>query len=290
MTEHRINIMDLEHPAAAENKATPEREQEPKVVYASVTERFVALLIDYGLIFIPGQIISRVVLKMWGEEFELWHFFALIGGINLIFILYETIFSCADRVTLGKSLVGIAVMKQDLSGPVSFPRALFRTVGYYISGALLFCGFLLAFFDDRHRALHDFLGGSVVVQIRQKAGWERMAIRFLGGLLLVTFAWTAYQQYFGGGKLMEQYYIRHARLHLRKIALLEESHFVRYGYYTNDLLRLSLLSGDPVQFQRDTQAILEPKGFKIGINGDRYKISAVAKNKAHTRVVYEPEE
>ena len=285
MTEHRINIMEPETPVVA----TPKEEtQTPKIVYASVAERFVALLIDYGLIFIPGQLVFRLVFKLLKDDFELFHFWVIIGSINVLFILYEAIFSCGDRVTLGKSLVGISVVKQDLEGPISFFRALIRAIGYYISGGLFFCGFLLAFFDDRHRALHDFLGGSVVVQIRQKAGWERLLVRFLGGVLLLCFAWTAYNQYFGGGKLIQQSYVRQAREHLRKIAILEEDHLARYGYYTNDLLRLSLLSGDPVQFQRDTQKVLEPKGFKIGIKDNRYKISAIAKDKEHTRVVYEP--
>lgn len=286
MEEHRINIMDPEVPVQTVSSKDTDT---PKIVYASVSERFVALLIDYGLIFIPGQWIGRLIFNGLGEELELWHFFAVLGSINLLFILYEAIFSSGDRVTLGKSLVGIAVVRQDLEGPISFFRAFLRALGYYISGGLLFCGFLFSFFDDRHRALHDFIAGSVVVQIRQKAVWERWIVRSLGGILLMTFAWTAYNQYFGGGKLLQMSYVRQAREHLQKIAILEEAHYVRYGYYTNDLLRLSLLSGDPVQFQRDTRKVLElgPKRFKIGVKGNNYKISAVAKDKAHTTVVYE---
>ena len=162
MTENRINIMDPQTPAPAAAAVS----EKPQVEYASVTERFVALLIDYGVVFIPAQLLAGLVLKLLGPDVELWQIVALFGGINVLFILYETVFSCGDRVTLGKALVGIAVVKKDLSGPVSLPRAFMRAIGYYVSAALLMCGFLLAFFDDRHRALHDFFGGSVVVQIR----------------------------------------------------------------------------------------------------------------------------
>lgn len=286
MTEHRINIMQDEVPAVQ----TAQQPQEQKVQYASVSERFVALLIDYGVIFTTCQFLVWLWDKMAHPELTVWQAFALIGCINLLFVLYEAVLSCGDRVTLGKALVGIAVVKKDLSGPVSFGRALFRAVGYYISGGLLMCGFLLAFFDDRHRALHDFLGGSVVVQIRQKSVGERLLLRALGSLLLIVFAWTAYQQFFGGGAIVDQYLVRQARKYLYNIALLEEGHKARYGYYTNDLLRLSLLSGDPVQFQRDTQKILRPKGFKIGVTKDSYKIIAVAKDKKHTQVVFAPKE
>ena len=281
MTENRINIMDPQ-PAPVQ----PSADETPKVVYATVTERFVALLIDYGVIFIPGQFIGLAILKILGPYAEMWQIAAVLVGINALFVLYETIFSSGDRVTLGKALVGIAVVKQDLSGPVSFPRAFVRSVGYYISGALLMCGFLFAFFDDRHRALHDFLGGSVVVQIRQKAWWERLLVRFLGAVLLAGFAWTMYQQCFGGGSVVQQYYVNRAKDQLQNVALLEEAHYARYGYYTNDLLRLSLLSGDPVQFQRDTQKVLSPKGFKIGVQKDGYKIMAYAKDVKKTPVYF----
>jgi len=282
MTQQRINIMQ-DAPAVTEPTA------EPKIVYASVTERFVALLIDYGIVFLPCQFITWLWFKVARPDLDLGQYLAIIGVINALFVLYETIFSCGDRVTLGKALVGIAVVKQDLSGPVSFGRALLRALGYYVSGALFGCGFLWAFFDDRHRALHDFLGDSVVVQVRAKSTGENLILRGLGALLLVAFVWTIYSQCFGGGALVDQWYIRHARLQLRKIAVLEEGHKKLYGYYTNDLLRLALLSGDPVQFQRDTKSILEPRGFKIGVDENSYKISAVAKDKKHTRVVYEPE-
>lgn len=285
MEEQRINIM--EDVAPVTNTAQPT--QTPQVVYASVSERFVAFLIDYGVIFIPCQLLGRIFFKWISPEIELWHYLTWVAAVNGLFILYQALFSCANRMSLGKALIGIAVMDKDLEGPLSFPQALKRTVGYYLSGAVLMCGFLLAFFDDRHRALHDMLGGSVVVQVREKSFMERALVRVLGTLLLVSFAWTVYAQFFGGGALIDQYYIRHARKHLRKIAALEEVHKIRYGYYTSDLLRLSLLSGDPVQFQRDTQRILEPKGFKIGVTKDSYKISAIAKDKKNTRVAYSPD-
>ncbi|MBR4591712.1 MAG: RDD family protein, partial [Elusimicrobiaceae bacterium] len=241
MIQNRINIMQPSVPSV--EVVAP---QNPEVEYASVTERFVALLIDYGIIFIPCQFLLGMWVKFWEPELDIWQYLIWVSLVNGLFILYETVFSCADRMTLGKALVGIAVVKKDLSGPVSWFQAFVRVIGYYISGGLLMCGFLLAFFDDRHRALHDILSGSVVVQIRQKSTSERLVVRLLGGILLAAFAWTVYAQFFGAGALLDQYYIRHARLHLYKVAALEEMHHLKYGYYTNDLLRLALLSGDPV--------------------------------------------
>lgn len=281
MNEKRINIMEPEIPQIV--SAAQTEQKEPEVKYATITERFVALLIDYGVVFFPAQLIGGLIIKLLGPNAELWQIISVFVGINLAFILYETVLSCGDRVTLGKSLVGIAVVKKDLSGPISFFHAFLRAIGYYISAVLFFGGFFFAFFEERRRALHDFLGGSVVVQIRQKSFLEKAATNMLGMLLIIAFVAVACTQYLSGGA----YYIRKAEDHLQKIAMLEEAHYSRYGYYTNDLLRLSLLSGDPVQFQRDTRKALQPRGFKIGVHKTGYKISGVARDSKRTPVYFE---
>ena len=278
--ENRINIM--EDPQAP----LPQEESAP-VAYASITERFVALAIDYGIIFLPLQGLAWIICKVAGPYLEWEQLIAMVIGMNLVFVLYETIFSSGGRVTLGKNLVGIAVVKKDLSGPISMPRAFLRAVGYYVSTLLFFGGFVLALVDDKKRALHDIFGGSVVVQLRQRAGWETWAIRGLGTVLLVAFIASMYQS-FGGRNWQDKYKVRQAREFLQKIAILEEGHLIRYGKYTTDLQRLVLLSGDPVQFQRDIHKVLATGtgSMKIGVNGNVYKISAKAKDKKQTPVYF----
>ena len=280
--EHRINIMD-DTPAVA----TVGAPQETDLKYASITERFVALAIDYGIIFLPLQLIVWVICKTVGSYLEPWVLIAMAVGMNMVFIGYETIFSSGGRVTLGKNLVGIAVVKKDKSGPLSVPQAFMRAVGYCVSAALFFGGFVLAMVDDRKRTLHDILGGSVVVQLRERDTWEVWAVRALGALLIVLFASSLYQS-FGGRDWQNKYKVRQAADFLQNIALLEEGHKLRYGYYTNDILRLALLSGDPVQFQRDMNKVLSTgKGsIRIGVKDDIYKISALAKDKKQTPVYY----
>ncbi len=294
--EHRINIMDdIPAPvvpgAAALQTALP---------YASILERFVALAIDYGIIFFPLQFIVWIVCKLVGQYLEPWQLVAMVLGMNFIFVLYETIFSSNGRVTLGKNLVGIAVVNKDRTAPISLPRAFLRAVGYYMSAILFFGGFVLALVDDRKRALHDFLGGSVVVQLRERAWWEVWAVRGVGLLLLVGFVGGLYQS-FGGRNWQDKYKVNQARQFLEKVALLEEGHKLRYGSYTTNLERLALLSGDTVQFQRDMQKLLcapNPRGrkyrplcnadFKIGISPDgaNYTISVRAMDKKRTPVYF----
>ena len=282
MERQRINIMD---DSAVQSPATA---QEPPVVqYGAVSERFLALLIDVAFIVFPFTLLLKLYFHFFVPgHYDFWTFtWAVILG-NILFLAYETVFSCGDRVTLGKALVGIAVMKQDESGPLSFGRAFLRAVGYYVSAGLFFMGFVWAYFDTRHRALHDLIGGSVVVSVRPKSLGERIFLRAVGTLALAGLCWAFYTQSFGGAHWRENYKIRQAEKFLGQIARLEEAHKRLYGSYTNDFLRLVLLSGDPVQFQRDMNKVLLPKGFKIGVNEDGYKISAHAKDVQKTTVYY----
>ena len=141
--------------------------------------------------------------------------------------------------------------------------------------------------DDRNRALHDIFGGSVVVELRERAAWEVWAVRALGTLLLIVFASSLYQS-FGGRDWQNKYKVRQAKDFLQNMALLEEGQKLHYGYYTNDILRLALLSGDPVQFQRDMNKVLSTgKGsIRIGVKDNVYKISALAKDAQKTPVYY----
>ena len=61
---------------------------------------------------------------------------------------------------------------------------------------------------------------------------------------------------------MQKRLVLQAKDHLEQIGYLQEVHRTYFGVYTNDLLRLSLLSGDPVQFQRDTQKYWTAKALK----------------------------
>lgn len=283
MEEHRINIMDDTTPLVRSTQ--PEQPEEPQgPVVASIPERFVALLIDSGLIFILYQLFIAVIVRF--VSFDLEQLYWLVAGVNIPFILYMTLFTSGGRHTVGKKLVGIEVLDKNTGEPLGIVRAFVRTLSYYVSAVLLMGGFLLAFIDDQHRALQDMTAGSIVVKSRPKSWVESMVLTLTGILLMTSFVGYFYHSFFGAGSFAQQRLINKAQAHLEKIGYLEEVHRVQYGYYTNDLLRLSILSGDPVQFQRDTQAVLEKKGFRIGVSEKGYKIKAHAKDVRKTPVYY----
>ncbi|MBO7237922.1 MAG: RDD family protein [Elusimicrobiaceae bacterium] len=276
--ENRIaNILEEEKPA----QQTP---QETGPQAAGVAERFVALLIDGALVlFVYAWLLSFCKGPLFTTQAQMYW---VVAGMSIPFILYMTVFSSGGRNTLGKKLVGIRVEDKATGQPLSMGRAFVRAVGYLVSGILLMCGFLLAFIDDKHRALHDFLARSVVVEARHKSWVERTALLVTGVILMTCFGMYLYTQMFGKGSFAQQNLISRAENHLKKIAYLEDVHYKHYGYYTNDLLRLSIMSGDPVQFQRDTHKVLSNKDFRIGVTKDGYKISARAKDKNQTKVYW----
>lgn len=285
MPETRINIFAQEQAPVVQ--AQTQQEDPSAVEYASFSERLVALLVDVSIIAIPGQFI---LLNVIGRNMtQISQLVGLELLLALIFVLYEAVFSCGGRVTLGKKLMGIAVASaDDPQMPIGFFRAVLRAVGYFISTAVFFCGFFLAFFEERKRSLHDFMGHSVVVRLRSKGVAETVSIGVAATLLVVLFGGMIYQQFFAKGSLLQQSYIFKAERILDNMSILEEVHRTKYGYYTNDLQRLMLLSGDPVQFQRDIQAALDRKGFRIGVSRNTYKIVANAKDVRRTQVVFIP--
>jgi len=67
---------------------------------------------------------------------------------------YEIFFIGAYGATLGKMLMKIKVVMPD-GGRVSYARATGRHFAKILSGIILYIGYLMAFWDDEKRALHD---------------------------------------------------------------------------------------------------------------------------------------
>jgi uncharacterized RDD family membrane protein YckC len=125
-----------------------------------------ALLIDYiFLISIPviGIILGRVHgydgAKLLNSEFNNvgWLITILLGLTNFV------IFPIFAGQSLGKMLTGLRVVKTDGKMP-SFTSLIIRhLVGYPLTALTGGLGFLFSVFNEKGRALHDFLAGTVVI-------------------------------------------------------------------------------------------------------------------------------
>jgi uncharacterized RDD family membrane protein YckC len=126
--------------------------------YAGIFPRFAAVFVD-GLITIVVIMVPEFFLIGWqgllkGTDVPI----ALnigIMAINYLFpALYETFFIGKYGATPGKMALGIKVVSPD-GGPISYGRALGRYFAKILSGMIIYIGYLMAFWDDEKRALHD---------------------------------------------------------------------------------------------------------------------------------------
>lgn len=140
--------------------------------YGGFWIRFVAAIID-GLVvqvfvlplgFFIGLAIgvAGAVVRMPGVGI---HLVGVIVGAALGFVgswLYEAAMeSSSKQATLGKMALSLKVT--DLEGRrISFGRATGRHFAKYLSGMILFVGYIMAGFTERKQALHDMVAGTLV--------------------------------------------------------------------------------------------------------------------------------
>ncbi|NNN06591.1 MAG: RDD family protein [Elusimicrobia bacterium] len=84
--------------------------------------------------------------------------------------------------TLGKSAAGLAIVRED-GGPLSHLTTVLRYVGYLLSLLPLGLGFFAAAFTKNKRALHDFVAGTRVLQIKEIGLTRRICVIALAILL-----------------------------------------------------------------------------------------------------------
>jgi len=66
--------------------------------------------------------------------------------------------------TPGKMAVGIKIIRTD-SSPVKWQCALYRFLGYIVSAATLFIGFIWVAFDSHKQGIHDKIADTYVVKL-----------------------------------------------------------------------------------------------------------------------------
>ena len=196
--------------------------------------------------------------------------------------MYCGFFTTDGRQTLGKFLVGIKVIDRKTGESLTFNKALLRGAVYFVNLFTAFLGFAIALLNKRRLALEDYISGSEVISVREKSPNESIALSALGTLLMAGLFFYVYYMFFLMPSPYQQELVNNARDQVNKLAYLEEVHKQHFGKYTSDLNRLALISGDPVQLQRDIQKNLKRRGFSIGVNKDGFQISAIAKDKEET--------
>ena len=163
-------------PSTAAARPSVRREPRPVDLHlerlrAPFSLRCGAVLIDY-IALIAILAVATLLTRYFGEVRK--------GSTTLLFVSYPLIGAVAflNRVvlpawtgrSLGKWVTALRIERPD-GMPLSIGRALLRhLVGYPLTCLTLGVGFLVAAFNSKGRALHDFLAGTVVVRTRGSRG------------------------------------------------------------------------------------------------------------------------
>lgn len=250
---------------------------------AGFNERFLAYLIDtFPFVFLNYYTFAFALKNNYitysDDIANKWKIFWI-----LVFILYEVVFTSGGRVTLGKKILGIKVIHKN-GGFLTPFGALLRVVGYFISSFTINLGYIMALFTKDRRTLHDYIASSVVVRTREKSpfveglilvmSWSCLAFLVASWLNRTVLAITPY----------EQKQINEAKKTLLKLSKLQEIHYRKYGFYTNDIKRLAELTGNVKAVRYELSKTLHEGSLEIASDGKSFIISAKAKNWRKTKV------
>lgn len=143
----------------------------PAELKAPFALRCAALCIDYIVLITVPVITLLINVSLGGAATSRTGGVSNTTGWLLGFLLFLTNFVILPSVngqSIGKMLTGLRIVKID-GRSVSFGAILLRNlIGYAITALTLGLGFLFALISKNGRALHDLVGGTVVVYARKR--------------------------------------------------------------------------------------------------------------------------
>jgi uncharacterized RDD family membrane protein YckC len=271
------------NPEAVGGPAPSESEEPQGPEAAGFNERFLAYVID-ALPFVAGAYGTlAVMVRQGGLQYSvsvenIWKVLWILA-----YIIYETAFSSGGRATLGKFLLGLRVRSADGS-ELAFHKAFIRSISYFASSAPLCLGYLAALFTPDNRALHDYLGGSRVISVKERGDLANGLILAVSWALMAMLSVSWINQHFLKLSPEEERQVSAAQVTITKIAKLEEIHKMMRGGYTDDIKRLAALTGNPVAVRNEIIRNILPDTLVISTDGRAYIISAKAKNWHETEI------
>jgi uncharacterized RDD family membrane protein YckC len=142
------------------------RREQARPLYAGVATRGAALAFDALaalVIFVTGSAVAALIASLVGGFGSHWLAGSLLG-IEWLVVAggYFVLFWSAAGQTPGMRLMRLRVSRPG-GGGLSTGRAIVRVIGLALAIIPLFAGFLPALFDERRRALPDYLAGTVVL-------------------------------------------------------------------------------------------------------------------------------
>ena len=129
--------------------------------YPGVFDRVKAIMTDGIVIFIFMFVASYVF-----SEFESVPDNARIIAFVFIFLLYDPIFTSLFGGTIGHMIIGLRVRREsDEQKNIHFPLAILRNIVKAFLGVI---SLFTVTCNEKKKAIHDYLVGSVVVYVKPK--------------------------------------------------------------------------------------------------------------------------
>jgi uncharacterized RDD family membrane protein YckC len=154
---------------------------EPGIQYAGFGQRLAAYFLDGVILSAVDLVVGFTVGVAIGLEFAFSHFLALPhakvpqstdteaviiseGLFVLVAFAYFSHFWRTRGATLGDRVIQIRVIDSSSYSSLSTRQSVVRALGYFLSGLILYIGFIWAAFDSRKQGWHDKMGHTVVVK------------------------------------------------------------------------------------------------------------------------------
>jgi uncharacterized RDD family membrane protein YckC len=153
--------------ARAASARQPRVELSAERLRAPFSLRCGALLIDY-ILMVGVLALATMLARLFGDARRGGSVVLAAGyaAVAVVAFLNFVVIAGATGRTVGKWLAGLRVVRKD-GERLSVARSLVRHLfGYALTALTLGLGFLLAAFNQRGRALHDIIAGTVVIRSR----------------------------------------------------------------------------------------------------------------------------
>lgn len=250
---------------------------EPSAESAAFSARFVAYVIDSFPFLLLGYGALWAMIKFMSVPYTRKLEFTCLMSAVALYVIYVTIFNSGGRVTVGKKITGIRTVAADGSN-LGVGKSLIRAIGYFVSGLPWNLGFVIALFGQK-RALHDYLAGSRVIDVRPKTDFVQGLVFSAAWGLFGLFSAAWYYTNIVQPPAREQARISAARIELERLGYFETMHKKQYGTYTDDIRRLAALSGDVDAFKAGLEKVINLDSLEIGYNNSQYLLKARVKSR-----------
>ena len=170
-------------------KTRPEIHNDNEFILATIKRRYFAYFIDASILSILYTCLSILFgitgLKISGPfevELEIHSMQPIVIAIvkiliGLIPVMYFTLsFYFWNGQTIGKHLLRIRVISL-YHEHIGFWHCIERSLGYYASVLEFGLGFIQAFWNPNRMALHDKIGGTIVIELQKKQVFIQQEIK-----------------------------------------------------------------------------------------------------------------